>query len=167
MYRDTYDANKYGRIVFAVPAFGPLVLYLVFLFDFDASGIDHLFYENIEIFNRAFETKRSNEVLVWGYLFSMLYLILILPYMAKQSKRTVFLGRENRNRTKATWFMLAIFFFSLFLFMNFVDFSSGSRKYVGMVELSFYFWPLFYFWFLFPLYVSLMFAFGFVNIRIA
>ena len=152
--------------MFGVPAFVPSILHLLFLFDFDASGMNNLFYENIEIFKRAFETKRSNEVLVWGYLFSIFYLLFILPFMIVRSKRIVFLGGEIKNKTKAIWLLLATLLFSIFLFLNFVDYSSGSRKYAEVIELSFYFWPLFYFYFLFPLYVSLMLMLAFVNTEI-
>jgi|TARA_R110001592_G_scaffold135108_1_gene351032 hypothetical protein len=162
----THNEKKYGLIVFGVPAFVPSILHLLFLFDFDASGMNNLFYENIEIFKRAFETKRSNEVLVWGYLFSIFYLLFILPFMIVRSKRIVFLGGEIKNKTKAIWLLLATLLFSIFLFLNFVDYSSGSRKYAEVIELSFYFWPLFYFYFLFPLYVSLMLMLAFVNTEI-
>jgi hypothetical protein len=166
MSSNAHNAKKYGRIVFGVPAFVPLILYLLFLLDFNVSGINPLLFENIEIFKRVFETKCSNDVLVWGYLFSILYLIFILPFMIARSKRIVFLGKENKNRTKAIWLLLATLMFSIFLFLNFVDYTSGSRKYAEVIKLSFYFWPLFYFYFLFPLYVSLMLTFAFLNTEI-
>lgn len=166
MVSDKHDEKKYGIVVFAVPAFVPAVLHVLFLFDFNASFLNEFFYENIEIFRRAFEVKKSNETLVWGYFLSALYLVSILPFMVARSRRVVFLGRENKNKFKRAWFLLAIFLFSLFLFLNFVDYSSGSQKYVAAINLSFYFWPLFYFYFLFPLYASLMLMLAFLNTEI-
>lgn len=158
--------EKFGFIAFGVPAFLPLVLHLVFIFDFDASGMNMFFYENIEIFKRAFEIKESNEVLVWGYVSSILYLIFILPVMVVRTKRTIFLGLENRNKIKLIWILLSFLLFSIFLFLNFVDFSSGSKKYTAVIELSFYFWPLFYFYFLFPIYMGFLLFFAFINTEI-
>lgn len=166
MASDRYNEKKYGVVVFAVPAFFPMVLHVLFLFDFNASFLDKFFYENIEIFRRAFEVKKSNEVLVWGYFLSALYLVFMLPFMIARSRRIIFLGEAGKNKTKMIWLLLSGLLFFIFLFLNFVDFSSVNQKYVNAIEMSFYFWPLFYFYFLFPLYLSLVLMLAFLNTEI-
>lgn len=164
MDRDTHNEKKYSLITLGAPAFAPTLLHLFFWLDIDSTYLNHFLHQNIEIFKRILDTKKSTGALGWGYLFSIIYLIAILPYMTARTKRTIFF--HNKNKMKATWLLLSICFFLGFLFMNFIDLSSGSAKYAAMIELSFYFWPLFYFFFLFPLYLSLAFLLAFVNTKI-
>lgn len=153
-----YKENEFWSGFFYIPAFAPLFFYpLGFIVDLEIAFLNGFFYDNFEIFRRVLIKKGNDSVLVWGYTFSTIFLGVITFYSLVKPKRVIYVGQSNINSMKRFCFFMALFFLCLYIFLNFIDYSDGSYKYVAMIDLSFYFFPLFYFWFLFPLYLSVFF----------
>lgn len=154
--------NKMSMIFFGIPAFLPIL--------FSCLGLEintafkHVL-ENIEILknvNATLDDSVYKCIIFSGYTFSFIYLLVISPYIYTFQKRAFLEDFTLNKHTKTHLFYLIVFCLFLFLISVFVDFSSGgsSTKYRGVIELSFYIWPLFYGYFILPVYLSVVLAFG-------
>ncbi|MDO6613028.1 hypothetical protein Q4601_20365 [Shewanella sp. 1_MG-2023] len=162
--------RKLMLLVFACPAFLPLLFNFLCVWGGNNYDDFFLFLENVEVIryaNTVLDDTEHKCNLASGYLFSFLYIFLITPYIYSYQIDRLRMGfRLNRRVNKyLMWFCFLCL--CLFVYLNLFDISTGGSERVHkLIELSFYMWPLFFMLFIFPVYMFLfLFIFWLVNFR--
>ncbi|NTS76192.1 hypothetical protein HR060_04860 [Catenovulum sp. SM1970] len=161
---DQQIKKRYWRILFLLPALAPVVLYPALMFLDNPFPSSDWLYNNIAIYKSVSESTGNKGVTFWGYVFSLIHLTFMLPYMLQESKKKVYLMGDIKMTAKQINGCFAAFFLIAFYFFNFVDLRAGG-KFSGMLSMGVHCWPLFYYFFIFPLYLIFMFTFNVFNIK--
>lgn len=160
--------KRHNFITAVFPAVFPLLFYPIFML------VDvNLFFEDFLINNihliREFvndtDSALHKNVMLSGYLFTVIYIIIITPYLYKYSHRTEYIDSVLVPKMKKRLLISSAVLLLLTYFCHFVDHSAMSERGFGLFIIAFSFWPAFFYIVFLMLIYAIVFIFAFMNTK--
>jgi hypothetical protein len=157
------ERNLMSAIYFLVPAFVPL------LFNYIPLPSNAIYYQLLidkinvlKLSNALLGDNGYYRIIFWGYTFSIIYLVLVSPYIYHFQKKYqgVFISVNTKQKMALLWFLAACILITLF--SQITDMSSTDSKIGRLFVGSCYFFPFFYGYFIMPIYMAMLFIITFL-----
>ena len=152
------ERNLMSAIYFLVPAFVPL------LFTYIPLPSNAIYYQLLideinvlKLSNTLLGDNGYYRIIFWGYTFSIMYLVVVSPYIYHFQKKYqgIFISFQGKQKMALLWLLTACILMSLSAQLT--DMSSTDTKLGRMFVGSCYFFPLFYLYFIMPIYLTVVF----------
>jgi hypothetical protein len=155
---NSYEGFKSERklmtcIFFLVPVFVPL--FFAYIPVPNNSIYFHLLIDNINVLKLSNAVLGDNgyySVTFWGYTFSIIYLVVVSPYIYHYQRKNQDDGFISLDSKPLIWLLTA--FVLMTLFTQLADMSSTDNKLGRLFLGACYFWPFFYGYFIMPIFMT-------------